>query len=99
MVVDSRRSRERVQLAEEAHEYDAGFYAEQLVRAADSVVSPVGWCQGDIEEYLAERTDASVTGFGKRRVTINRFLLRWRFRSTYLNCQVHLLNALLSPVP
>lgn len=64
VVDDSKRSHERVQLAREADEYDAEFYAEELVRAAESVVSPLGWRQSDIKEYLAERTDASLAVFG-----------------------------------
>ena len=64
VVDDSKRSRERVQLADEADEYDAEFYVEELLRAAESVVSPLGWRQEDIKEYLAARTDASIAAFG-----------------------------------
>ena len=43
VVDDSKKSRERVMLAsEELDEYDVGFYRELLVRAAASVLSPLG---------------------------------------------------------
>lgn len=51
--------------ADEADEYDSEFYAEELLRAVESVVSPLGWRQEDIEKYLAERTDAYITAFGE----------------------------------
>jgi DNA polymerase I len=65
VVDDSKQSRERVELADEADEFDAEFYAEELLRAAESVVSPLGWREDDIRAYLAERTDASITAFGE----------------------------------
>jgi DNA polymerase I len=65
VVDDEKQSRERVALAhEEIQAYDAEFYADLLVRAAESVVSPLGWRERDIREYLADRTDARLTGFG-----------------------------------
>lgn len=43
VVDDSKRSRDRVQLAHEApQQYDADFYANLLLRAAESVSSPLG---------------------------------------------------------
>ena len=63
VVDDSKRSRDRVRLASEADDYDVEFYAEQLVRAAESVLSPMGWRQEDIERYLADRTDASLISY------------------------------------
>jgi DNA polymerase I len=43
VVDDSKRSRERVMLtSEKLDEYDVGFYRESLVRAAASVLSPLG---------------------------------------------------------
>jgi len=66
VVDDDADGRERVRLAHEAPAtYDAGFYADLLSRAAESVVAPLGWRRGDVETYLAERTDASLTGFGR----------------------------------
>lgn len=40
VVADAKQSRDRVQLPDEAAEYDEEFYAEQLIRAAGSVVAP-----------------------------------------------------------
>ena len=64
VVDDATDSRERVRLASEAPDrYDVDFYAELLVRAAESVVSPLGWRREEIEAHLADRTDASLAGF------------------------------------
>ncbi|TYL36380.1 DNA polymerase I [Natronococcus pandeyae] len=61
---DEKRSRERVTLAHETPKtYDAAFYADLLVRAAESVVSPLGWRESDIREYLSEQTDTSLVRF------------------------------------
>ncbi|WP_135828939.1 type B DNA-directed DNA polymerase [Halorussus halobius] len=63
VVDDSKQSRDRVQLASDATDYDVDFYAERLFRAAESVLSPLGWRQSDIAEYLADRTDASLASY------------------------------------
>jgi len=63
VVDDTKRSRDRVRLVDEADRYDAEFYCEQLVRAAESVVSPLGWRGDDICEYLADRTDAGLAAY------------------------------------
>ncbi|MFC4447707.1 type B DNA-directed DNA polymerase [Halorussus aquaticus] len=60
---DSKRSRDRVRLVSEATTYDAEFYADALLRAAESVLSPVGWRRDDIARYLADRTDASLAAY------------------------------------
>lgn len=54
VVDDSKRSRARVQLVSEATRYDAEFYSEQLLRAGESVLSPLGWRQEDIEQILTQ---------------------------------------------
>ncbi|SIR86908.1 DNA polymerase I [Haladaptatus litoreus] len=65
VVDDSEGSRERVMLAsEELDEYDVGFYRELLVRAAASVLSPMGWRKSDIEEELGQYTESSLASFG-----------------------------------
>ncbi|WP_458208682.1 type B DNA-directed DNA polymerase [Haladaptatus sp. NG-SE-30] len=65
VVDDSKQSRERVLLAsEEVDEYDVGFYRELLVRAAASVLSPLGWRESDIEKELGQYTESSLTSFG-----------------------------------
>jgi len=61
VVDDDLRSRERVRLALESPDsYDEAFYRERLLRATESVLSPLGWRQSDIESYLADRQDASL---------------------------------------
>ena len=56
VVDDGKDSRERVRLAHEScADYDVGFYRDRLVRAAESVLSPVGWRQDDIETELSDR--------------------------------------------
>ena len=65
VVHDSKDSRERVLLAsEEVDEYDVGFYRELLVRAAASVLSPLGWRESDIKEELGQYTESSLASFG-----------------------------------
>ncbi|WP_158059579.1 type B DNA-directed DNA polymerase [Halorussus halophilus] len=63
VVDDSKQSRERVALVDEAETYDAEFYAGELIRAAESVLSPLGWREEHIREYLADRTDGSLRSF------------------------------------
>jgi len=63
VVDDDRSGRERVGLPHEVTGYDPGFYRDRLVRAAASVLAPVGWRRGDVEAYLASRTNASLAGF------------------------------------
>ena len=65
VVDDAKDSRERVRLvSEELDEYDTGFYRELLVRAAASVLSPLGWRESDIEEELGQYTESSLASFG-----------------------------------
>ena len=64
VVDDDRRSCDRVRLAAERPDrYDATFYADLLVRAATSVVGPLGWREGDVRRYLADRVDGTVTAY------------------------------------
>ncbi len=60
VVVDDARSRARVALADEADDYDADYYRERLLRAAESVLSPVGWRRSEIASYLGEYRDGSL---------------------------------------
>ncbi|WP_266081257.1 type B DNA-directed DNA polymerase [Haladaptatus caseinilyticus] len=65
VVDDAKKLRERVMLAnEEVDEYDVGFYQELLVRAAASVLSPLGWRESDIEQELGQYTESSLASFG-----------------------------------
>ncbi|RBI63380.1 DNA polymerase I [halophilic archaeon] len=64
VVDDDARSRDRVRLAvEEPTEYDVAFYRESLVRAAASVLSPLGWRADRIERYLSEHEELSLSAF------------------------------------
>jgi DNA polymerase I len=64
VVDDSVSSRERVVLlSEEPDVYDATFYCGELVRIAESILSPLGWKSEKIEEYLADRQDATISAF------------------------------------
>ncbi len=56
--------RERVQLAFENPDcYDAGFYRRRLLKAAESLVSPFGWSQSDLERRLADSTPVGLSAF------------------------------------
>ncbi|WP_267643510.1 type B DNA-directed DNA polymerase [Haloarchaeobius amylolyticus] len=64
VVDDDKKSPERVRLAHESlEEYDDGFYRTQLLRAAESVLSPLGWREGAIERYLDEYRDVSLDAY------------------------------------
>lgn len=64
VVDDDTSGRERVRLPHEAGDgYDTAFYREQLLRAAESVLSPVGWRQPEIEEWLADREETTIAQF------------------------------------
>jgi len=55
VVDDEKTSRERVALAhEEIESYDASYYEKQLIRAVESVLSPIGWDHSDIRRELTE---------------------------------------------
>lgn len=63
---DEKTSRERVRLASEDElggEYDARFYRDLTVRAAESVLSPLDWRCSDIKAYLADREDIALSAF------------------------------------
>jgi DNA polymerase I len=55
VVDDEKSSRERVALAhEDVETYDPLYYETQLVRAVESVLSPLGWDRTDIRRELAD---------------------------------------------
>ncbi|MFW6003543.1 MAG: DNA polymerase domain-containing protein, partial [Halanaeroarchaeum sp.] len=69
VVDDEKASRERVQLAHEGPDtYDATFYRERAIRAAESVVSPLGWDRDRIREYCSETTASGLDAFTERDV-------------------------------
>jgi DNA polymerase I len=67
VVDDSKRSHERVRLAFEVDKgtpYDKRFHRGRLLRAAESILSPLGWRRADIESYLDGSKDVSLGAFG-----------------------------------
>ena len=64
VVDDGRRDRERVRLSwEDCTDYDADLYETLLVRAAESVVSPLGWDRERIRRYLDDGRDLTLGAF------------------------------------
>jgi DNA polymerase I len=64
VVDDEKTSRERVRLlSEEPGTYDRAFYHERTLRAARSVLAPLGWDCARIEDALAERADGHLDAF------------------------------------
>ena len=64
VVDDSKTGHERVRLAHERDgEYDIEFYRRQLIRAAESILSPIGWRENTITEQLSGQEDASLHQF------------------------------------
>ena len=67
VVDDGRRDRDRVRLPwEDCADYDADFYETLLVRAAESVVSPLGWDRERIRRYLDDGRDLTLGAFTRR---------------------------------
>ncbi len=64
VVDDDARGPERVRLPfEEPTRYDPDYYAAALVRACESVVSPLGWDRVRIRDYLRDGTTARLSSF------------------------------------
>jgi DNA polymerase I len=64
VVDDEKRSRERVALAhEEINSYDPSYYETELVRAVESLLSPIGWDRSKIRRELAEIRVPELTVF------------------------------------
>jgi DNA polymerase I len=64
VVDDEKRSRDRVALAHETVEsYDVSYYETRLIRATESVLSPLGWGREAIRRALAERQDSRLDSF------------------------------------
>lgn len=65
VVDDKKSSRDRVALAhEEIETYDASYYETQLVRAVESILSPLGWDRTEIQRELAALEDTTLSSFG-----------------------------------
>ena len=64
VVDDEKSSRDRVALVHENVEtYDPSYYETQLVRAVESVLSPLGWDRTDIRRELAETQETDLMDF------------------------------------
>lgn len=65
VVVDAdARGAARVRLDfEDCPRYDVEWYEDAAVRAVASVLSPVGWEEGEIKQYVAETSDETLAGF------------------------------------
>ncbi|WP_136687506.1 type B DNA-directed DNA polymerase [Halorhabdus amylolytica] len=64
IVDDDRSGPERVRLAFEGPEtYDADFYADRLLRAAESVLAPLGWDREDIRQWLDGTRNTTLSSF------------------------------------
>jgi len=64
VVDDTKQSRDRVALAyEDPDTYDAEFYCTLLIRAAESLLSPLGWDRTQIRQYLADTKETRITAY------------------------------------
>jgi DNA polymerase I len=64
VVDDKKSSRDRVALAYEAVDnYDPSYYKTQLIRAVESILSPLGWERADIHQALDETQDRCLSEF------------------------------------
>ncbi|WP_136592184.1 type B DNA-directed DNA polymerase [Salinigranum halophilum] len=67
VVDDSHETADRVRLTAEAGErYDTAFYDNLLIRAAVSVLSPLGWREQRIRAYCAETTRTTLRSFASK---------------------------------
>ena len=65
VVDDEKTSRDRVALAhEDIESYDSSYYETWLVRAVESILSPVGWDRTDIRRKLSKTRELDITMFG-----------------------------------
>lgn len=61
VVDDEKRGRARVCLLHEGPErYDEAFYVNEVVRACESVLSAVGWREGEIRAFLSDAVDTTL---------------------------------------
>jgi len=63
---DDRDGMGRVRLASEVDngsDYDVGYYREAAIRAAASVLGPLGWTDADLVDALAGERDATLSAF------------------------------------
>jgi DNA polymerase I len=68
VVDDAKSSRDRVALAvEDVETYDAAYYERLLVRATESLLSPLGWDRTDIRRALGDTRQTDLVAFGSER--------------------------------
>ena len=48
---------------EKVESYDASYYETQLVRAVESVLSPMGWDRTEIQREIAETRETNLAAF------------------------------------
>lgn len=59
------RGASRVRLEyEELDRYDVDWYTDEVMRATESVLAPMGWREADIRQYLAGHRDGKLASFG-----------------------------------
>jgi DNA polymerase I len=63
VIDDSKASPDRVALLDRANGYDVDYYIEEVLRAAESVLSPLGWRADDIRSYLSNQIDATLSRY------------------------------------
>src|SRR6056297_1041648 len=64
VVDDEKTSRDRVALThEDVGTYDQSYYETQLVRAVESILSPLGWDQSEIRRELTQNRTAELAQF------------------------------------
>ena len=69
VVNDEKNSRERVALAhEEVETYDPSYYETKLVRAVESILSPLGWNRSKLRRELSETRMPELTAFTGSRI-------------------------------
>lgn len=65
VVVDAdARGASRVRLEfEDLNRYDVEWYEDSAVRAVESVLAPVGWREGEIQQHLSGTSDETLAGY------------------------------------
>ncbi|MFB6145487.1 MAG: type B DNA-directed DNA polymerase [Candidatus Nanohaloarchaea archaeon] len=64
VVDDNRKDRDRVRLPfEDIDRYDEEFYTDQLIRATESILSPLGWKRDRIRAYLRNSNTVGIQAF------------------------------------
>jgi DNA polymerase I len=65
VVDDDATTADRVRLAHETGDrYDADYYDDLLIRAAESILSPLGWRASGIQQYCSELRETTLDAFG-----------------------------------